>query len=133
MSVVFSVLAFCNSEIWTSPSLVPRKFTKAPKSTVFTTLPLYITPNSASATISFIFFCAASEDSVSDAAILMVPSSSISTLAPVDSHISLIIFPPGPITSRIFSNFIFIVVIFGAVSAKVSLDEPIAFAISFKI
>ena len=26
MSVVFSVLAFCNSEIWTNPSLVPRKF-----------------------------------------------------------------------------------------------------------
>ena len=45
MSVVFSVLAFCNSEIWTSPSLVPRKFTKAPKSTVFTTLPLYINLN----------------------------------------------------------------------------------------
>ena len=81
--------------------MVPRKFTNAPKSTVFTTLPVYITPNSASATISLIFFKAASDASLSDAAILM-PSSSISTLAPVVSHISLITFPPGPITSQFF-------------------------------
>ena len=38
MSVVFSVRPFCSSEIWTRPSLAPRKLTKAPKSTVFTTV-----------------------------------------------------------------------------------------------
>ena len=27
-------------ETWTSPSLAPKKFTKAPKSTTFTTLPV---------------------------------------------------------------------------------------------
>ena len=47
ISVVFSVRAFCNSDIWTNPSFVPRKFTNAPKSTVFTTFPVYIIPNSA--------------------------------------------------------------------------------------
>ena len=70
---------------------------------------------------------------MSEAAILIVPSSSISTLAPVVSQISLIILPPGPIISRIFSNFTFIVVIFGAVSAKTSLEDPIALLISFNM
>ena len=39
-SVVLLTRSFASSEMWTRPSLAPRKFTKAPNSAVFTTLPL---------------------------------------------------------------------------------------------
>ena len=57
----------------------------------------------------------------------------MSILAPVDSQISRITFPPGPITSLIFSLFIENVVTLGALSETVSRPCPIAFSISAKI
>ena len=50
-----------------------------------------------------------------------MPSSLISTLAPLSSTISLITFPPEPITSLILSTGTCIVSILGAVELTVSL------------
>ena len=52
------------------------------------------------------------------------PSSSISIFTPVSSIILLITFPPVPITSFIFSGFIFVVIIFGAYSDISALGSP---------
>ena len=52
--------------------------------------------------------------SASTAAMEMVPSSSMSILAPVSSIIPRITLPPVPITSRILSGSIFIVTMRGA-------------------
>ena len=66
-------------------------------------------------------------------AILTIPSSLISTLAPLSSTISLITFPPEPITSLILSTGTCIVSILGAVELTVSLGFSMAFAISARI
>ena len=57
--------------------------------------------------------------SASTAATLIVPSSSMSILAPVTSAISRITLPPEPITSRILSLGMVIVVMRGALSLTV--------------
>ena len=64
------------------------------------------------------------------AAILMVPSSSMSILAPVSSTISRITLPPVPITSRIFSLGTLITVMRGAVAATSVRAPVMALAIS---
>src|SRR5579883_2752646 len=69
-----------------------------------------MTPTSGSATMPRIQSIAAFEASPSTAATLMVPSSSMSILAPVTSQISRMTLPPEPITSRILSFGIVIVV-----------------------
>ena len=90
--------------MWTRPSRGPKKFTKAPKSIDLHDLavvdradlglgddaadPVRAPPRSP---------CASAE------AILIVPSSSMSILAPVFSTISRITLPPVPMTSRILS------------------------------
>ena len=56
--------------------------------------------------------------SADEEAILMMPSSLMSTLAPDSSTISRITLPPEPITSRILSVGICRVSIFGAYSEK---------------
>ena len=66
-------------------------------------------------------------------AILTIPSSLISTFAPLSSTISLITLPPEPITSLILSTGTCIVSILGAVELTVSLGVSMAFAISAKI
>ena len=63
-------------------------------------------------------------------AILTMPSSLISTTAPLSSTISLITFPPAPITSLILSVGTFIVSILGALELTVSLALSRALAIS---
>ena len=63
-------------------------------------------------------------------AILTVPSSEISTLAPVFSTISRITLPPVPITSRILSVGIFSTSMRGACSPSWARALPSAFAIS---
>ena len=57
---------------------------------------------------------AASADSLSAAAMYTVPSSLMSIWAPVSSTIFLMILPPGPMMSLIFSGFTLMVVILGA-------------------
>ena len=59
---------------------------------------------------------AARDASASTAATLIVPSSSISILAPVTSQISRITLPPEPITSRILSLGMVMVVMRGALA-----------------
>ena len=66
-------------------------------------------------------------------AILTIPSSLISTTAPLSSTISLITFPPAPITSLILSVGTFIVSILGALELTVSLALSRALAISPRI
>ena len=62
-----------------------------------------------------------------------MPSSLISTLAPLSSTISLMTFPPAPITSLILSVGTFIVSILGALELTVSLALSRALAISSRI
>ena len=62
-----------------------------------------------------------------------MPSSLISTLAPLSSTISLMTFPPAPITSLILSVGTFIVSILGALEFTVSLALSRALAISSRI
>ena len=75
-----------------------------------------MTPTSGSATMPRIQSIAACAASPSTAATLMVPSSSMSILAPVVSVISRMTLPPEPMTSRIFSFGMLKVVIRGALS-----------------
>ena len=60
-------------------------------------------PTSATAAMSEIICSAFLADSPSTAKTLIVPSSWMSILVPVESVMLRIILPPGPITSRIFS------------------------------
>ena len=69
----------------------------------------------------------------STAATLMVPSSSMSILAPVTSQISRMTLPPVPITSRILSLGMLITVIRGALALTPSREESMALAISPRI
>ena len=62
-----------------------------------------------------------------------MPSSLISNLAPLSSTISLMTFPPAPITSLILSVGTFIVSILGALELTVSLALSRALAISSRI
>ena len=71
-------------------------------------------PSSGSSTMPRIHFFAASICVRSDELILITPSSSMSTLAPVVATISRITLPPVPITSRIFDLSIEIVSMRGA-------------------
>ena len=57
--------------------------------------------------------------------ILIVPSSSISIVAPVSSVIARMVVPPLPMTSRILSGWILMVVIRGAYSDISGLDDMI--------
>ena len=59
-----------------------------------------------------------------------VPSCSTSTCAPVASIMELIIFPPGPMTSRILSGFIFRLKILGASPESSARGLEIAFSIT---
>jgi hypothetical protein len=65
-----------------------------------------------------------------DEAILIRPSSSMSTLAPVVATISRITLPPVPMTSRIFDLSICIVSMRGACADSSVRASPSAFAIS---
>ena len=114
----FSIWLTC-----TRPSRFPKKFTKAPKSTNFTTVPVYMLPTSGSATIEWIISYAFWIDAPSGEAILIVPSSLMSTLAPDVSTISRITLPPDPITSRILSVATFIVSILGACTLNSPASE----------
>ena len=104
MSVTFSTLSAAIALIWTKPSFLPKKFTNAPKSITFTTLPSYISPTSGSATILFISSLALSMDSLPCPNIEIKPLSSISIFVSELADISFITFPPDPITSRILST-----------------------------
>ena len=61
------------------------------------------------------------KESVSFDATFTIPSSFMSTLAPLSSTISLITFPPEPITSLILSTGTWIVSILGAVELTVTI------------
>src|SRR5699024_2608550 len=108
------VLFSSNSDMWTSPSFPLNNSTKAPNFSIRFTVPRYISPTSTSRTMSSIMLFALSFISASLDEIYTLPSCSISILTPVSSMISLICFPLGPMTSRIFSGSISIVKIFGA-------------------
>ena len=73
---------------------------------------------------------AASIFDCSAAAILIVPSSPMSILAPVSATISRITLPPEPITSRILSTGILMVSIFGAYSPSSWRGASMALVIS---
>ncbi len=96
-------------ETCTSPSLPFFRSTNAPKSTTRVTFVVIVVPTSISAVRSSTQRLAACTDSMSTLANFTVPSSSMSIWAPVSSMILRIIFPPGPITSPIFSRGMMIV------------------------
>ena len=96
------------------PSLPGISDTIAPKSSNLSTVPSYTLPISTSAVISAIRRCASAPASELVQAILTVPSSSISMVVPVSSVKARMTAPPLPITSRIFSGLIFMVIIRGA-------------------
>ena len=73
------------------------------------------------------------KESVSFDATFTIPSSLMSTLAPLSSTISLITLPPEPITSLILSTGTWIVSILGAVELTVSRPVSMALAISASI
>ena len=86
----------------------------APKSVMRWTLPMYTLSSSGVAVSSWmmlIAFCAAAS---SDDAMLMRPSSSTSIFTPVRSTMLRMVLPPEPMTSRIFSTGILIVMMRGA-------------------
>jgi len=105
------------SEIWEMcrrPSVPGRISTKAPKSVIFFTLPVYVFPTSGTSMILWMIPRALAAAASSTEAISTVPSSLISILTPVSSMMLRIIFPPGPITSRILSTGILKEIIRGA-------------------
>ena len=82
------------------PSLPGRISTKAPKGMTRLTTPSYSLPTSASAVIPSIMRRASSAGPASTEAMVIVPSSSTLTVAPVFS-ISRMVLPPGPMTAPI--------------------------------
>ena len=96
------------------PSLPGINDTIAPKSSNLSTVPSYTFPISTSAVISAIRRCASAPCSELVHAIFTVPSSVISMLVPVSSVNARMTAPPLPITSRILSGLIFIVMMRGA-------------------
>ena len=84
----------------------------APKLVILTTLPVYLSPTSTSFVSPLIIFIAASAALASEDPMLIVPSSSISTVASVCSTIPRIVLPPGPITIPILSLGIVILFFF---------------------
>ena len=107
-------------EICSRPSRPGRMLTNAPNDVMFTTSPSYSLPTSASGgkAIWSTFSLAAASEAPSADPIRTVPSSSISSVAPVSSSISRIIFPLGPMISPILSLGIETASIRGAVSAS---------------
>src|SRR6266571_4071961 len=93
-------------EICTSPSTPGSTSTKAPKSMIFLTLPMYSLPTSTSSVIWFTRVIAFWADASSLEAIVTVPSSSTSIFTPQVATMSRMTLPPGPMTSRIFSGVI---------------------------
>ena len=112
--------------MWTSPSLPGRISTKAPKFMIRVTLPMYSLPTSTSLvrpSIQAIAFWAASP---LVAAIWIVPSSSMLISVPVSAVIWRMTLPPAPMTSRILSTGILIVVMRGAYglsSSRLGADD----------
>ena len=83
--------------------------------------------------MSFIICIALFLDSSSGAATVTVPSSSISTFAPDNSTISLIVAPPLPMTAAISFLSTITFSIFGVYCDTSALDLLIALFISFRI
>ena len=101
------------SEMCTMPSAKGFRATNAPKSAIFTTLPLSISPTLNSWVISSTTALANSVEFPLPVK-YTVPSSSMVISAPDFSLISLIVFPPPPITRPILLWSILIIKIFGA-------------------
>ena len=78
------------------------------------TVPTYVWPISASAVNPRMRLTAASAAAPSAVAIETVPSSSTSIFAPVSSTSARMTLPPGPMTSRILSGLILILIMRGA-------------------
>ena len=99
-----------------SPSRVGVTLTNAPKSVVFTTVPVNRSPTAGilGLTISSIIFFASSAPAPSREPMNTVPSSWMSMSAPVTAMISLIRLPLGPMTSPILSTGIWIMTTRGA-------------------
>src|SRR5215475_777447 len=96
--------------------------TKAPKSMRRATLPSYTRPTSTSAVMSSMRRCASRPAAPDTEATFTVPSLSMSMVVPVSSVIWRMTAPPLPMTSRIFSASILIVMIEGAHSDLIERD-----------
>ena len=96
------------------PSIPGMISTKAPKSVMRCTRPMYDLLSSGLAVSSLMISIAFWAEASSDDATFTCPSSSTLILTPVRSMMLLIIFPPGPMTSRILSTGILTVTIRGA-------------------
>src|SRR3989442_1493607 len=106
-SSVTALTRWCAScEMCTSPSTPGSTSTKAPKSMIFLTLPMYSLPTSTSSVIWFTRVIAFWADASSLEAIVTVPSSCTSIFTPQVATMSRMTLPPGPMTSRIFSGLI---------------------------
>ena len=89
---------------------------------------MYTSPTSMSLAMPSIIFLALVAAASSGVAMYTRPSSSISILTPVSAMILLIIFPPGPMTSRIFSGLIVKRMILGAYLLRCSRGCAIVFS-----
>ena len=132
-SSTLSTLLSSNSLMWTIPSVPGKSVTNAPNEATFATFPVKTSPTWISRVRSLIieialFALSASEDPMS-----IVPSSSISTVAPVSSTILRIIFPPGPITVPILSTGTWTFWILGAWGLTSWRTSGIAVSITFNI
>ncbi|MPN51800.1 hypothetical protein SDC9_199449 [bioreactor metagenome] len=106
---------------------------KTPKESILVTVPTKVSPASTSRTMSFMILTAIWAASSLTAATLTLPLSSTSTLAPVCWTMPRIVFPPEPMTSRIFSGSILKVTIFGAVGESSGRGAAIAASIMSSI
>ena len=109
-------------EMWTRPSLVGVRDTKAPKGAVLTTMPLKRSPiwGIRGLASSSMRRRASSAEPPSLEPIRTVPSSSMSISTPVVAMISLIRLPFGPMTSPILSTGMVIVTTRGAFADSTS-------------
>ena len=105
------------------PSLPGTKFTKQPKSMIFTTFPTYTSPTSMSLVMRRIASSAPSDASRELDPITTSPSSPMSMCTPCSSCKALTVAPPGPISIPILSFGISTFVIRGASSRKSSRDS----------